>query len=412
MFNNPPVVESMTPTTATYGSTVTIRGSGFGAKGTLAFAQPAATAAIDPSLVQSWSNSQIVARVPFPATAGPIHLTAVDGECDTTTFTPQTPWVPGDAVTMPAILETRPLANGGAAVLGLDAANRVTLAVFEGGTATTTVLDGIAPSTDDRTPILARLVLDTQGRPIVFATNLDGNIVQYVDGVPTDSGLAGAVMAAGRDATGPYVWMKASDSFRRARPGAHPFAIDRGPIADDNALDAQVADDGTLVIARSVDANILFDNEAYLGVARLAPSAAAFVLGEDAESFPWDDYIAAAHLRISPDGARMFATYSTQQYDESSDHPRPPVVRDAAGNWTTAQGILDGHQPLAYLATTIAALTDRADGPALVPDVASSTTEPLPLWPATAAALVLNGTALRPLVQLGDQLWYPTPPSP
>jgi hypothetical protein len=408
---NAPVVDSVTPDTATYGSTITIHGHNFGTKGALTFAQPAVTSGIIDTLVASWSDTQIVARLPFPTPPGPIHIETVDGDCDTMPVTPLTPWTGGDPARMSTVLEAKALANGGAAVLGVDDGSHVELVEFAGGTATTTVIDGIAASPDDRTPVLARLVLDDQGAPIVFATNLNGRVVELAGGVSTDSGQSGAVMAAGRDATGPYVWLSANGNFNRVRPGAVPFVSDRGPIADVGALDAQVADDGTLVVARSVDADILFDNEAYLGVARLAPSATAFVLGEDAEPTPWDDYIAAAHLQLSPDGLRMFARYSTQEYDETIDHPRPPVSRDASGTWTNPQGVLDGEQPIAYLPTTIAVLDGR-DDLTLVPDIAGADKQPLPLWPAKPAALLLDGTTLRPLIQVNNQVWYPTPPSP
>jgi hypothetical protein len=407
---NEPVVDSMTPDTATYGSTITIHGQNFGTQGALTFARPTATVGID-TVVESWSDSQIVARVPFPTAPGPIHIETADGNCNTMPFTPLTPWTGGDAATLSAVLEAKPFANG-AAVLGIDDASHVVLVEFaDDATATTTVIDGVAASTDDRAPVQARLVLDDQGIPVVFATNLNGKVVELAGGAFTDSGLSGAVMAAGLDAIGPYVWVSANGTLSRARPGAVPFVIDRGPIADVGTLDAQVADDGTLVVARSVDANILFDNEAYLGVARLAPSATAFVLGENAEPTPWDDYIAAAHLQLSPDSMRIFATYSTQEYDETVDHPRPPVSRDTAGTWSNPQGVLDGQQPMAYLPTTIAVLDGR-DGLTLVPDIAGATKELLPLWPAKPAALLVDGTTLRPLIQLGNQVWYPTPPSP
>ena len=384
----PPVVDSMTPAAGAYGSTITISGSGFGATGTLAFDQASA------GVAQSWSDTSIVARVPFPAVAGPVHIKTQGGETDTPTFTPDVTWAANAPAELPTVFQTTALANGGAAVLGLGDLGRVSLVVFAGGHATTTVLDGISVSQDDRHPLLARLVLDAQGAPVVFATNLDGKVVELVGGTTVDSGLVGSVMAAGRDATGPYVWVLSSGNFNRARPGAQPFAIDRGPIVDVGALDTEVAADGTLVVVRSVDAGMIFDFEAYLGVARLAPADTAFVIGETAETMAWDDYIAAAHLQISPDGARMFATYSTQQNNENQDHPESPVIRGASGIWSDASGILDPRAPIAYLATATATLDDDADGTlTLVPDIASSSTdEPLPLWPAEPAALLVDGT--------------------
>jgi hypothetical protein len=403
----PPVVGSMTPATGAYGTTITITGSGFGATGTLAFD------AASSGMVESWSDGSIVARVPFPAAAGPIHIKTGGGETDTPAFTPDMTWTANASATLPTVFQTMPLANGGAAVLGLGNLGKVSLVVFAGGTATTTVLDGISVSQDDRHPLLARLALDAQGAPVVFATNLDGNVVEFVGGTTVDSGLVGSVMAAGRDPTGPYVWVLSSGNFNRARPGAHPFTIDRGPIVDIGALDAEVAADGTLVIARSVDAGMIFDFEAYLGVARLAPTDTGFVIGETAETMAWDDYIAAAHLQISPDGARMFATYSTQQNDESQDHPQSPVLRGASGMWTDASGIVEPRAPIAYLAAAIATLdVDPDGGLLLVPDIAdSSTDQPLPMWPAEPAALLLDGTTLRPLIQIENQIWYPAPPT-
>jgi hypothetical protein len=43
-------------------------------------------------------------------------------------------------------------------------------------------------------------------------------------------------------------------------------------------------------------------------------------------------------------------------------------------------------------------------------DIAGSEHDALPLWPAGAAALLLDGQTLRPLIRLGNQIWYPTMP--
>ena len=405
----------MSPASGPYGTTITITGTGFGAAtgsgsgsgftDALAFTGLPANTASAPVIV-SWSDTQIVARAPFPAAAGTIEITAPGGTTETPVFTPDGSWTHGDSAAITTVLDARQFAST-TAVLGLDATKRTELVTFGAATATFP-LDGIAGSTDPRTPTPARLVAANE----VLATNTQQLLIDFTvsNGVlaATDTGMVGTLLAADIDGA----WLQTFDGNNSQLAHVHrgtPWAIDRGPITVPKLLDAQLAADGTLVVAYSHDDGDIFDNMANVGIARLAPGASALSATEYPEQMAWDDYIASAQIRLASDGARMIVDYSTQENDQQVDVPRAPLARTATGAWSAAQGLAAGAAPLAFTATTIAALDDSTGELALVPDIgAPATTQRLPLWPASAAALVCDGATLRPIVQLGDQIWAPT----
>jgi hypothetical protein len=409
-----PVVANMSPTSGPYGTTITITGSGFGAGpgsgsgsvDALAFNGLPAGTAIAPVIV-AWSDTRIVARAPFPAAAGTIEVTAPGGTIETPVFTPDSPWTHGDSAAITTVLDARPF-DTTTAVLGLDATNRTELVTF--GAATVTFpLDGVAGSTDPRSPTPARLVAANE----VLATNTQQLLIDFtvVNGAlaATDTGMIGTLLAADADGA----WLQTFDGNTSQLAHVHrgtPWTIDRGPIAVPKLLDAQLAADGTLVVAYSHDDGDIFDNMANVGIARLAPAASALSGAEYPEQIAWDDYIASAQIRLASDGARMIVDYSTQEYDQHVDVPRAPLARTTTGAWSTAQGLAAGAAPLAFTATAIAALDDSTGELSLVPDIgAPAAAQPLPLWPASAAALAYDGATLRPIIQLGNEIWAPTP---
>jgi hypothetical protein len=248
----------------------------------------------------------------------------------------------------------------------------------------------------------------------VLATNTQQQLIDFTaaDGAvtATNTGITGTLLAA--DATGAWVQTFDGTKYQLAHAlRGTTWAIDRGPIQVPQLLDAQLAADGTLVVAYSHDDGSIFDNMANLGIARLAPGATALAGAEYPETMAWDDYIASAEIRLAPDGARMIVDYSTQEYDQQTDVPRGAVARTATGGWSDAQGLAAGRAPLAFTATSIAALDDSTGELALVPDIgAPATAQSLPLWPASAAALVSDGATLLPVIQIGQRIWAPAPP--
>jgi hypothetical protein len=418
----PPVVAAMSPTSGPYGTTITITGTGFGAApetgsgagsgsgsvDKLEFTGLPANTAISPVIV-SWSDTQIVARAPFPAAAGTIEITAIGGTTETPVFTPDGAWTPGDSASLATAIDARRF-DTTTSVLGFDASRRTELVTF-GATTATFALDGIPASTDPRSPTRAKLVAANE----VLATNTQQQVIDFTVAngtlTATDTGMTGTLLAADPDGA----WLQTFDGtayqLSHAKRGT-PWAIDRGPIKVTQVLDAQLAADGTLVVVYSHDDGDIFDNMANVGVARLAPGASTLSASEYPESQAWDDYIASAQLRLAPDGARMIVDYSTQEYDQQVDVPRQPLARTASGAWSEAAGLAATSAPLVFTTTTTAALDDSTGELALVPDIgAPATAQTLPLWPAWGAALVSDGTTLRPIVQLGDQIWAPTPPA-
>jgi hypothetical protein len=405
----PPVVTDLSPATGGYGTTVTITGTGFSTTGNLAF--EGLPDELDYRAVVSWSDTQIIARVPFPATAGPIHVTNSFGMSDTPVFTPDSPWTAGTAATTTAVVAAQRFGTT-TDVLGLDINMHVQLLSF-GATTQTYMLDGITGSTDERTPTLAMLA----GVDEVLGNDAAHHLIDFTvaDGaiVATDTGLVGELIAA--DPSG--AWLQTYDTtsaayqLSHAKPGT-PWTIDRGPIATLGVIAGQLATDGTLVVAWSHPDGGIFDNMANVAVAHLAPGATVLSPTEYPEDTAWDDYIASIQLQISPDGQRMLLAYSSQEFDKDFDVPHPALARTSAGNWTAAQGLESSGAPLVFTASSMAAFVEGGDDIAIVPDIAApATTVPVPVWPALPDALVSAGTTLLPVVGVGNHLWVPTPPA-
>jgi hypothetical protein len=414
----PPVVTDMSPTSGPYGTTITITGSGFGpgpgaGSGSavpvdkVAFTGLPPDAAIGPVIV-SWSETQIVARAPFPTGPGTIEITAIGGVTESPVFTPEGAWTPGDSAPLVTVLDAHRFETT-TSVLGLDDTNRTELVMF-GTSVAAFPLDGITGSTDPRSPTRARLVAADE----VLASNTQQQLIDFTVAngalTATATGITGTLLAA--DANG--AWLQTFDGTKYQLAHAlrgTAWAIDRGPIQVPELLDAQITGDGTLVVVYSHDDGSIFDNMANVGISRLAPAATALAAAEYPETMAWDDYIASARIRLAPDGARMIVDYSTQEYDQQKDVPRDALARTATGAWSEAQGLAAGRAPLAFTATAIAALDDSTGELALIPDIgAPATTQALSLWPAGGVALVSDGTTLLPLVQLGNRIWAPAPP--
>jgi hypothetical protein len=298
------------------------------------------------------------------------------------------------------------------------------LVVADGTAMQTYPLAGVVGSDDRRHPTAAQIVIDGTGAFIVVA-NIGGELEVFdvvKSAAPVDTGLALSLVAAGSDATGLYAWVATTDAqtepvLERVRPPASgtTWTVDRGPISG-YAIAGRTGTDGTLVVAYGVDAGSFFDNMQKVAVARLPPAATAF----DAEQYPdnisWDDYIASAQLAIAADGARAVLGYSTQQYDEQSDHAAPYAVRTLAGMWTDASSlsptIPDGNY--AFTATSFATIDADDHGLTIVADMTKPTeTTAIPLWPAQPAGLYIDGAGVaRPLIEADGKLYFPTPPAP
>ena len=312
----------MTPASGAYGSTITISGSGFGATGTLAFDQASSGGRSRAGAIRRSSRACRSPRWPARSTSRPMAAKPIP---------------PCSPRTMPWLRRDGRLADGarghaardiGAAVLGVDATS-VELAgrVRVSGHPTTTVLDGVADSTDDRHP--------TPRAPRARRTRCTGRVrderrrqhARVRRRCAGQTGLVGTVMAAGRRRDGAVLsgcsyerqlQLARAPARRRSRSTADrsPMSVRSTPRSPPTARSWSRAATTTArssTMSRPASASRASH-----------PRTTAFVIGETAGTMAWDDYIAAAHLRISPDGARMFATYSTQQNNENQDHARRP----------------------------------------------------------------------------------------
>jgi hypothetical protein len=236
-----------------------------------------------------------------------------------------------------------------------------------------------------------------------------------------DTGLSGYVLAAARDASGVYAWVWVPSTattpahLDRVRPGATaaaPWSSDR-TIPFPKILDAQLAADGTLILAYGVSSGSIFDNEEKLAIGTLPPRATTLASVEYPDGGSYDDYIASARLVVAGDGKRVLVTFSTQEYDKSSGVPQGTLFRGVTGTWSRPNVSLFGDDQIAFTATSVAVLRDTYEGPLIIPDVMAANPAPqvVPVWPLHAEALIIDGDRLRPLMS-SNRLWFLTPPAP
>jgi len=405
----PPVVTDLSPASGAYGTTITITGTGFTTSGSLVFAG-VTNDAQGGAVVTSWTDTQIVARVPFPTTAGAIEVDTSTGQAQTPVFTPDMPWTAGMSASLDTVIAARRYGTT-TDVLGMDFAKNVQLISF-GATTQTYALAGVEGSTDDRTPTRARLAGQDHAVGNDHADHLIDFTVVNNAIVATDTGLVGELLAA--DVNG--AWLQTFDStsgdysISHAKPGS-PWTIDRGPIVTLGIVAAQITSDGTLVVAWSHPDGSVFDNMANPAVAHLAPAATAFSTTEYPEDTAWDDYISSIELQISADGQRMVLAYASQENNKDFEVPHPTLARATTGTWTEATGLETSLDPLAFTATGLAALDQANDVLSIIPDIGQpATAQPVPMWPARGTALVTDGSTLLPVIQVGERVWAPLPP--
>ncbi len=307
-----PSVTSLEPPSGSYGSLVTIKGRGLGNPGLSGFKLAVGNLGEveltpkDKTFVVSWTDDEIVFRFPFPAEGG-VSLEAPKGAVVAGEFQPT--WHVAQR------LDTAPAATVLASIV--SAPDHVTM-LFD--TKPPTLLDVGPDGTSEHAvtapkvdPSSLRLFLNsskqlegvgisTVASPVLVAPeNQNGDLVAAATGIALD---AEEVSVAG-GAAGAAVWMKRSNGWYRARPGASGWAQDKGPIADTNATSPDRAfgasSDGSLFVAWSVDASGLFDDMERGRMVKLAPTATKFAAATDA-SGTVDDYVTSLTLRSRGDG--------------------------------------------------------------------------------------------------------------
>jgi hypothetical protein len=402
-----PEIDSITPSTGLWGTSVTIDGAHFGASattGTVSFGGGVGTSGF---VVDQWGDSEIRGRVGFPAT-GTLSIQTSAG-VGSATFTTMEPWVPSGALDVAELSAEIVLSTGDVAAIyqQYELSNQPTLAVFSGTSVGVTALGDYAVAGSGATT-LALLEADDH-TPEIIATQPDDSVAEVTLGsgsaTKTETGLTGAVVAAARDATGRYAWVNTAAGLVRARPGA-TWTVDRGPFAvTDAPLVGAVAADGTLwvVVSQAASAGM-----ADVAIAQLGSADTALGSAEIATAAPVAGTITQAQIQIAPDGvhALVQATATSGQLT--------PRERTAAATWIDV-GLLPGLAQLGFVGgSTLGAIVNDATmkSTSLVPDVTMPAgAQVIPVWPMQTQGFAVDGSgAPYPLITNGDVAYALTPP--
>jgi hypothetical protein len=403
----------MTPQSGPWGTQVTIDGEHFGDSTPASVVEFAGAVGANGFVVDSWNQAEIRGRVAFPAT-GALSITTSAGRADVGTFATTETWMPSSPLDVAKNADLVVLSTGDVAGVyrEYELAEMPTLAVFGGPAAGAYPLDGVpAPAAAEAAPA-ARIVEADDHTPLAIATRSDGSVATFsVAGgslAVASTSLTGTVIAAGRDATGIYVWIDSAAGVVRARPGT-PWTVDRGPIAAPQPpVSATIANDGTLWIAASEPGP---GSTAYISLAMLAPAATSFAASERADPAGYPGTITQARVVVADDGVR--AIVSATADPGNAPMPLAPRLRTATATWTAVPSVT-GVVQYAFVGATVAAVVDDpgAKTTSLVPDVTapSSVTE-IPVWPAQSVGFAVDANAhAHPVVTLGELAYVLTPP--
>jgi len=320
----PPEITALAPTAGPYGTRVTVSGQWLGSasrKGVQLVLGDAEEVTLDPSStlgVESWTESEIVFRFPFPAT-GTILLTTPQGEAEAGDFLPS--WVSALQIassatasavasismapsTITMLLDTTPPTL---LELGPDGARENTVEL--GGA----VLPSVQLYTGPNGLLEGVGVSEGESPELIHLQNVDGALVGSPTGITLDS--TEHALAGGPD--GAAAWMRRTTGWMRARPSkTGSWTLDKGPIADPQPNGknraAGATSDGSLYVAWAVDSgNFLDDMEAPM-MRRLAPSDTAFGAQRSAGSSV-DDYVTS--LQLVSKGRGLIVRYCGSDVD-------------------------------------------------------------------------------------------------
>jgi IPT/TIG domain-containing protein len=307
-----PSIDSMEPASGAYGTLVTIKGHGLGNPSlsgfTLAIGNQGEVTITpkDQAFVSSWTDEEIVFRFPFPAEGG-VSLEAPQGAVLAGEFQPS--WhiareidkAPAESVLasivsapdhLTLLFDTDPLT-----LLDIGPDGAVEHSVTAGSVDPSSLrlylnsakkVEAIGVSTD-AAPVLVQL------------QNQDDDLVAKATSIKLD---ASEFSVAG-GSEGAAVWMRRSNGWYRARPGASAWSVDKGPVADaspdapDRASGA--SSDGSLYVGWSIDTGNFLDDMEAAQMAKLAPTATKFAAATAAGSSV-DDYVTSLSLTSSGDG--------------------------------------------------------------------------------------------------------------
>lgn len=311
--HDPPTVSRFTPGSGPWGTSVTITGTDLGSatrEGSQLSLGDDLLLSPGDTEIQSWTETQIAFRVPFPH-EGAVTVETAEGSVEAGTFTPHYE-VAGayDVSASTDVLASVSLASGGIA-LALST-SPLSILSFDGSALSTVELPDAKLrletlrlyATDEET--LAAFALSSGSPPEVIALEADAN---GWSATTTGVLLSEDYLVAGGP-NGAAIWFLDSDGWTRARPVSGTWQIDKGPIADPYATSmlntAGTTSDGALWVARARDTGSLLNDKGAPFMSHLGPNemtfGSEFQMGDDL-----DDYLTS--ITVADHGRGLLVEY-------------------------------------------------------------------------------------------------------
>ncbi len=250
----PPVVDRFTPGTGPWGTPITISGSDLGsASRSDSLLRVGSELMLSPgdAGIESWTESEIILRIPFPH-EGEVTIATAEGSVVAGTFTPTHEVAAEQAIAGNVDVLSSVSLNAGSISLALST-DPQTVVTFDGEAWRTEAL----PEADLRTETLNLYAGDAgELRAVALSSASPPEIVELAPGAsePVSTGVVvteSVWVAGGPDSAA--VWYWATGGFYRARPVSGVWQVDKGPIANpasSEELDTAAAtSDGSLWLA-------------------------------------------------------------------------------------------------------------------------------------------------------------------
>jgi hypothetical protein len=307
----PLAVSKMTPDGGPYGTEITLTGTSFGTKAaskvTLSLGDDAAFSVAPAStVVTSWTDSEIRFRFPFPV-EGAVTLKGEDGDVTAGDFTPT--WKAGtDQVLAGSAKAITSIAPSAGRLLTILDTSPPTLLENDGDTWKKTALTLTGVRTDTLRLYLAGgkvhgFALSSDNPPKIVALEPGATTSDLVATVTPVAVTTVVALAAGP--AGATVWFANGNEWRRARPTAGVWSVDKGPVQDPNPSGTNHAvaagSDGSFHVFWSQDTGSLFDDTGTPYIQSLAATATAFASYVPA-GVSVDDFVTSVAVESRGDG--------------------------------------------------------------------------------------------------------------
>ncbi len=303
----PPIIESLTPDSGPFGTTVSITGAHLEEAVPLLGEEQAPVlanyGAVDAALIEF--------RFPFPY-EGPVALDVRGQVLHAGTFTPTIAAGPGEPLSEPKLLHALSPEAGRIAAAFAGEPARLLESDGSSWSSRELALDGLDPNT-------LRLFLNQDAQIEALALSADGErrLVHLVaDGNGLRASETEFVLAAdhalGGGTRGGVAWSREADGWYRLRSATNGFVRDKGPIVEPAWLTAELDAAGSVHALGATGAGALhvllaeighapFDDYGYPSMYVVAPDAETFDYGGDAGA-EVDDSIVAMTLESRGEG--------------------------------------------------------------------------------------------------------------